>query len=526
MTTVDREEVVVLTEALIEGSITAEEFTRLERWLKEDPLARALYLEHRSLDSLLSWRWQPESEKVSVSVGGNQPANVFDFPVLKRFSRAGVVKAAAAIAALLLVGVFLGIRDRGEAGQFAEVEASEGTQWRVVSGAKNKTGRQTLLVTEGSLDVAFASGARATLQGPSLFEVRGGNEATMEWGKGSFHVPSEAMGYSVDTPWGRVVDLGTAFDLSVTNNGLAEVVVTEGRVRVFANGGKKERQDLLAGESLAMSRSGLAKSSAGMGKAQPDEANRQTVYQQMIREAEPVAYWPFDGEVGSLITEKGIVKLVPGPRPPEFPVFSQGNTAAFFGERGMLRIQDRGENSPFDFDNGDGISIEAWVNPDDQVHEGGIVYIVGKGRTDNLAFLKDNQNFSLRLWKVDGRMKATFLFRSAPDGEWEGDYHRWTTLEGFAPGSGWHHIAATYHYGNPESIRTYQDGELMPGEWDMGGASSRRPVMDDDEVWLGAAKGGAQGNKYTGMVDEVAIYRTILTPEQIQERVRGRKGKK
>ena len=122
-------------------------------------------------------------------------------------------------------------------------------------------------------------------------------------------------------------------------------------------------------------------------------------------------------------------------------------------------------------------------------------------------------------------MKATFLFRSAPDGDWEGDYHRWTTLEGFTPGDGWHHVAATYRYGDPDSIRTYQDGELMPGEWDMGGATTRRPVMDDDELWLGAARGGQNGNKFTGMVDEVAIYRDILTPAQISERVQRRKGR-
>jgi len=246
----------------------------------------------------------------------------------------------------------------------------------------------------------------------------------------------------------------------------------------------------------------------------------------MIRKSNPVAYWPFDGRIGSLITEKGIVKLVPGPRPPDFPVFDQGNTAAFFGDQGMLRMQDRGENSPFDFNNGDGITIEAWVNPDDKVQEGGIVYIVGKGRTDNLTFLKENQNFSLRLWRQEGQMKATFLFRSAPDGEWEGEYHRWTTLSGFAPGDGWHHVAATYRYGDPASIRTYQDGELMPGEWDMGGPSTRRPVVDDDELWLGAARGGASGNKFTGMVDEVAIYRKVLTAEDILERVQKRKSDK
>ena len=65
----------------------------------------------------------------------------------------------------------------------------------------------------------------------------------------------------------------------------------------------------------------------------------------------------------------------------------------------------------------------------------------------------------------------------------------------------------------------------MPGEWDMGGASARQPVVDDDELWLGAAKGGAQGNKFTGMVDEVAIYRKVLTPEQIMKRVQKREKK-
>lgn len=523
MTTADREEVIVLTESLINGSISWEEFTRLEKWLKDDPRARALYLEHCSVDALLRWRWQAEAVAVKVSDEVESLSKIVRFPVLNRFSFAGVMKVAAAVAALLLVGVFLNNRDSGKAGHLAVVEAAEGTKWRVVSGAEDESGRQTLLVTEGTLQVAFASGAKVIIEGPSLFEIRGDNEAMMEWGKGSFQVPEQAVGYSVDTPWGRVIDLGTAFDLSVSNDGLAEVTVTEGEVRVIANGDQKE---LVSGETLTMSRIGLIKNKElAMDESQAGGGNSPSSYQQLIHQSNPVAYWPFDGRVGSLITEKGIVKLVPGPRPPEFSLFDKSNTAAFFGEQGMLRMQDRGENSPFDFNNGDEITIEAWVNPDGQVREGGIVYIIGKGRTDNLAFLKENQNFSLRLWRLDGQMKATFLFRSAPDGEWGGDYHRWTTLQGFVPGGGWHHVAATYRYGDPASIRTYQDGELMPGEWDMGGASSRRPVVDDDELWLGAAQGGSQGNKFTGMVDEVAIYRKILTAEQILQRVRKREEK-
>ena len=106
MTTVDREEVVVLTEALIDGAIRPEEFARLEKWLKDDPTARALYLEHHSVDALLRWRWQPEVATVKVFEEVVAPDKIVRFPILNRFSRSGMMKAAAAVAALLLVGVF------------------------------------------------------------------------------------------------------------------------------------------------------------------------------------------------------------------------------------------------------------------------------------------------------------------------------------------------------------------------------------------------------------------------------------
>ena len=99
-----------------------------------------------------------------------------------------------------------------------------------------------------------------------------------------------------------MIDLGTAFDLSVTNDGLAEVTVIEGKVRVIANG---DQQELVKGESLVMSRSGLTgNKNLALGGIQPGVERGQSVYQQMIRKSQPVAYWPFDGKVGSLITEK------------------------------------------------------------------------------------------------------------------------------------------------------------------------------------------------------------------------------
>jgi len=39
------------------------------------------------------------------------------------------------------------------------------------------------------------------------------------------------------------------------------------------------------------------------------------------------------------------------------------------------------------------------------------------------------------------------------------DWHRWTSDDGFEPGSGWHHVAVTYTFGKPESLRGWLYGE-------------------------------------------------------------------
>jgi hypothetical protein len=79
------------------------------------------------------------------------------------------------------------------------------------------------------------------------------------------------------------------------------------------------------------------------------------------------------------------------------------------------------------------------------------------------AGIANNQNYGLRLWDSGGFLRPSFLFRSRKDGDHAGDWHRWTTTGGIATGSGWHHVAVTYEFGKPETIRGYIDGELAPG---------------------------------------------------------------
>ena len=271
----------------------------------------------------------------------------------------------------------------------------------------------------------------------------------------------------------------------------------------------------------------LAFRSAGVAADDPsirsETGNRSGGYADIVTADGPVAYWRFGGtDAGTVVnrvasskpeialhgTVVGGVKLgQPGPRRKEFPLFDANNTAVGFRAKGaFVRVKDPGKNSPFDFDKGDAITLEGWVNPR-SLSTGSFLYIVGKGRTGNPNFAADNQNFALRLKTPTGAL--SFLFRSSgKDGNW----HRWTSKSGVSAGDGWHHVAVTYTFGKKGSVRGYIDGDQVKGTWDMGGATDRAPVVDDDEVRIGAT--------FNGLLDEVAIYRTALTPERIKARYR------
>lgn len=232
-------------------------------------------------------------------------------------------------------------------------------------------------------------------------------------------------------------------------------------------------------------------------------------------EARTVARWTFESEPEPGVQTK--ITFDAGPRPPAYPGFAPDNRAAAFSNGATLLLADDGPDGQLRFAQGDSLTLETWVRVG-ELKPGRYAYLIGKGRSGKRGLPEKNQNYALRL-KGDAKgPRISFLFASQSASGKPGEWHRWTSTEGFQPGSAWHHVAVSYTFGKPESVRGYIDGREAPGAWDLGGATRRPPVADADDLLLASGNAGAQGNRFEGWLDEVAIRRGLVQPEELKAR--------
>ena len=241
----------------------------------------------------------------------------------------------------------------------------------------------------------------------------------------------------------------------------------------------------------------------------------------VVRGGEDVLRWDFEnGPSGELAGDASIAPI--GPTSTYFEGMPETNHALRLDGRGShVRVEDEADHGSLKFGLGDSITIEAWVRSD-AVASGRNVYVIGKGRTyqseSRRGESRENQNYALRLRGVGGDARLSFLFRSVPRDDDPSEYHRWTSKVGFRPDGDWHHVAVSYTFGEPKSVRGYVDGKPVVGSWDMGGETDRAPVVDDDEVWIGSSMGGNRSSSFRGAIDGVVIERRIVPAEEFVSR--------
>ncbi|MBI1372309.1 MAG: hypothetical protein GC159_06055 [Phycisphaera sp.] len=267
---------------MLDGELSSEEHAAVERLLEGDVAAQGYYVDFVSTHALLRSELAPSGMAIALEpreaeasdaegeeasgVGDRAVAGSIDGSRRRRFMSIGMRPSMALAAALALAGVaaialwqgWWSPMDRGGAGATvangAAVVATlvDGTdaQWAdgstvgemTTSGAPVRTGVVSL--RGGRAQVMFNSGALVTLSGPTDVVMTAGNRCELKRGTLVASVPKQARGFTVDTPGGQVVDLGTEFGVVVDDRGVVEVHVLKGVVETGidqANGHRTPR---------------------------------------------------------------------------------------------------------------------------------------------------------------------------------------------------------------------------------------------------------------------------------------------
>ena len=119
----------------------------------------------------------------------------------------------------------------------AILRSSPFAQWPHRHAPVDADGRVTsrrIELCAGFAELELPSGATLVLQGPTLIEVTGDNEARLSLGRLTGYVPARARGFTLQAEGVRVVDLGTAFGLAQDAGGIADLHVFAGEVEASA----------------------------------------------------------------------------------------------------------------------------------------------------------------------------------------------------------------------------------------------------------------------------------------------------
>ncbi len=236
------DEALSLVNALLDGRLDEPGARRLEELVLSRPDVRRLYVRYMHQECVIV------PHRGSLAIPGALPEQATEEAELaaprtlsierhrqslswRRYS--GI---AAAIAIIMGLSIFLltGNR-RDEATTVATVSGMIGAQWdgQVVPAGVGTaiTSSSKLQLKSGVVELAFASGAKVVVEGPATFTPDSSGQISLSAGQLTAYVPPKAVGFSVATPSGTIVDLGTEFGVSLESDGTTAVEVFTGRVK-------------------------------------------------------------------------------------------------------------------------------------------------------------------------------------------------------------------------------------------------------------------------------------------------------
>ncbi len=120
---------------------------------------------------------------------------------------------------------------------------------------------QTLNLQTGLAELTFSSGAKVILEAPAEITLSESKEILLHQGKVAVNASGTAVGFAVNTENARVVDLSTEFGIGVNAFGETDIQVYQGQVELIPgweqntfNAGSKPRINLIKGQARRVNR--------------------------------------------------------------------------------------------------------------------------------------------------------------------------------------------------------------------------------------------------------------------------------
>lgn len=238
----------------LDGLANAEEVQQLQNILLTQPDARRLFADLANLDAALA----------EQAAGWESPVKPKSAKPL-RTSISHLWLATAAALALCITGTRW-----WQSNEAVHATVAHGIGSSVFSEGMQIHGAAYELEA-GTVEFITARGAKVVIEAPASFRFENGQRLRLERGRVAADVPPSAKGFTVITPTGQAVDLGTQFGVDVPQHGQAEIHVFKGEVIAQSSKGGKSHS-LKDGQAYSLqSGAGAAREIRSAAFIQPDE---------------------------------------------------------------------------------------------------------------------------------------------------------------------------------------------------------------------------------------------------------------
>ncbi len=181
--------------------------------------------------------------------------------VINKFSLYSAFLSAAA--AIIFVLVYIALAPKA-ASTVATITDAVNVQWEQGGRTTDIGGRlwnneDPRWLKKGTIKIAFDYGAEVIIEGPAEFKMESPEKMHLYSGRLYAVVPKGATGFTVQTPYSTVIDLGTEFGVKVDFDGSTDVHMFKGKASLIPGSvkEKKEGVELTAGQAKAVLQTGI-----------------------------------------------------------------------------------------------------------------------------------------------------------------------------------------------------------------------------------------------------------------------------